>query len=66
MSRNGRRNADESLLMALACGATVDNANAWGTVPLPRFCLVRVAVRDDSEIFQRHRNRAIPAIRCAG
>ena len=26
MSRNGRRNADESLLMALACGATVDNA----------------------------------------
>ena len=26
MSHNGRRNADESLLMALACGATVDNA----------------------------------------
>jgi hypothetical protein len=26
MSRKGRRNADESLLMALACGATVDNA----------------------------------------
>ena len=26
MAHNGRRNADESLLMALACGATVDNA----------------------------------------
>ncbi len=26
MSRNGRRNADDQLLMALACGATVDNA----------------------------------------
>jgi hypothetical protein len=26
MSRNGRRNADEQLLMALACGVTVENA----------------------------------------
>jgi hypothetical protein len=26
MARRGRRNADEQLLMALACGATVDNA----------------------------------------
>lgn len=26
MSRNGRRNADDQLLMALACGVTVENA----------------------------------------
>jgi hypothetical protein len=26
VSRNGRRNADEQLLMALACGVTVENA----------------------------------------
>ena len=26
MSRKGRRNADEQLLMALACGVTVENA----------------------------------------
>jgi AcrR family transcriptional regulator len=26
MARRGRRNADDQLLMALACGATVDNA----------------------------------------
>jgi hypothetical protein len=42
MSRNGRHSADDSLLMALACGATVENAARQAGVS-PRTAYRRLA-----------------------
>ena len=49
MSRNGRHSADDSLLMALACGATVENAARQAGVS-PRTAYRRLA---DASFRQR-------------